>query len=157
MLLDLEIIQSSLVASVIADLTVSRIPVSCYVTTLCCNNSGVNLVWNLGVVDPGPKNFDFYREISEKFRFFSGNLKKNISVYQAKIGHLQLPLGKLFYFSSKVTTFEHTSSTWWDIIIFHEPSTAPTTTPAAPTTTPATPRPPAQNLGIGNPRIDAPA
>jgi len=43
---------------------------------------------------------------------FSGNSKK-ISNFQAKIGHLglQLFLGKLFYFSSKVTTFEHISCT----------------------------------------------
>jgi len=30
-------------------------------------------------------------------------------IFKAKIAHLQLLLGKLFYFSSKVTTFEHTS------------------------------------------------
>jgi len=29
-----------------------------------------------------------------------------------KIGPLQLILGKLFYLSSKDTTFEHTSCTW---------------------------------------------
>jgi len=58
------------------------------------------------------KNFDF-----------SGNLTKNISIFQAKFsndlfsvhpdktGRLQLLLGKLFYFSSKVTTFEHTFCT----------------------------------------------
>src|SRR6218665_3119570 len=48
-----------------------------------------------------------------KFRnisIFPGNLKK-ISISQAKIAHLQLLLGKLFYFSSKVTTFEHSSCT----------------------------------------------
>src|SRR6218665_496564 len=39
------------------------------------SNSGVNLVRNLGVVDPGPKNFDFYRQISENFDFFR-QLKK---------------------------------------------------------------------------------
>src|SRR6218665_1789695 len=43
-----------------------------------------------------------------KISIFSGNFKK-ISNFQAKIGYLQLFLGKLFYFSSKVTTFEHTS------------------------------------------------
>src|SRR6218665_2332359 len=91
------------------------------------SNSGVNLVLNLGVVDPGQKNFDFYRQISEKFQFFQAILHKNIEfcgqisenfdffrqlkklIFQAKKVHLQLPLGKLFYFSSKVTTFEHTS------------------------------------------------
>jgi len=55
-------------------------------------------IW--GVVDSGQKNY-FFRQLHKKFRFF-----------QAKIGHLQLLLGKLFYFSSKVTTFEHTCCTW---------------------------------------------
>src|SRR6218665_859177 len=82
-------------------------------------------IW--GVVDPGKKNFGFYRQISEKFQFFQAILQKNIEfcrqisenfdffrqqkklIFQAKKVHLQLPLGKLFYFSSKVTTFEHTS------------------------------------------------
>ena len=91
------------------------------------SNSGVNLVWHLGVVDPGQKNFDFYRQISEKFQFFQAILQKNIEfcrqisenfdffqaikklIFQAKKVHLQLPLAKLFYFFSKVTTFEHTS------------------------------------------------
>src|SRR6218665_1876125 len=73
-------------------------------------------IW--GVVDPSQQNFDFSRQIFEKFRFiqasfqkvliFSGNLK-TISIFQAKIAHLQLLLGKVFYFSSKVTTFEFTS------------------------------------------------
>src|SRR6218665_3077044 len=80
-----------------------------------------------GVVDPGPKNFDFYTQISKKFPFFQAILQKNIEfcrqisenfdffqaikklIFQAKKAHLQHPLGKLFYFSSKVTTFEHTS------------------------------------------------
>src|SRR6218665_1700073 len=84
-------------------------------------------IW--GVVDPGQKNFDFYRQIFEKFQFLQAILQKNIefcrqisenfdffrqlkkSIFQAKIFHLQLPLVKLFYFSSKVTTFEHTSCT----------------------------------------------
>src|SRR6218665_1423996 len=87
------------------------------------SNSGVNL----GVVDPGQKKFDFYRQISEKFQFFQAILQKNIEFCRQisenfdffrqlkirfskqKIVHLQLPLAKLFYFSSKVTTFEHTS------------------------------------------------
>src|SRR6218665_1515487 len=85
-------------------------------------------IW--GVVDPDQKNFDFYRQISEKFQFFQAILQKNIEFcrqiseiflfFQAikkirfskqKIVHLQLPLAKLFYFPSKVTTFERTSCT----------------------------------------------
>src|SRR6218665_3075472 len=92
--------------------------------------SGVNLVQNLGVVDPGPKSFDLSRQLFEKFRFlqaisqtnfdFPGTFPKisncssnftTISIFQGKIGHLQLLQGKLFYFSSKFTTFEHTSCT----------------------------------------------
>ena len=44
----------------------------------------------------------------KKFRFFQAILKR-ILFSRKKIGHLhvQLLLGKLFYFSSKVTTFEH--------------------------------------------------
>src|SRR6218665_3843776 len=33
-------------------------------------------IW--GVVDQGQKNFDFYRQISEKFQFFQAILQKNI-------------------------------------------------------------------------------
>ena len=54
-------------------------------------HSGINLVWNLGVVDPGKKN-RFFQAISQK-----------ILIFQSKIGHLQLLLRKLLYFSSKVT------------------------------------------------------
>src|SRR6218665_1993436 len=61
-----------------------------------------------------------HKRISQKIRFFQGNFRKmsifsgNLKqklIFQAKISHLQLLLGKLFYFSSKVTTFEHTSCT----------------------------------------------
>src|SRR6218665_2212773 len=55
------------------------------------------------------KKIDFYRQISEKFQFFQ-TIKK-IRFFKQKIVHLQLPLATLFYFSSKVTTFEHTSCT----------------------------------------------
>src|SRR6218665_1461271 len=75
------------------------------------------------------KKFDFFKQIFEKFQFFQANLKKidffkefskkfdffqamfrTISIFQAKIANLQL-LDKLIYFSSIVTTFEHTSCT----------------------------------------------
>ena len=60
----------------------------------------------------------------EKMSIFSGNFRKkfdflkkiflmtSFSVYPDRIGYLQLLLGKLLYFSSKVTTFKHTSCTW---------------------------------------------
>ena len=104
----------------------------------------LNLVWNLeGLwirvnkisIFLGKFLKNFFRQICENFDFFlanfwkisisSGNLK-NLG-FQAKIAHFQLLLSKLFYFSSKVTTFEHTftSYTWQDIIIFHDPSTTP--------------------------------
>src|SRR6218665_2986803 len=38
-------------------------------------------IW--GVVDPGQKNFDFCREISEKMSIFSGNFTKEYRVLQA--------------------------------------------------------------------------
>ena len=63
----------------------------------------------------------FPDQFTKEFRFFQANFFKTISIFheiliffsnfQAKTGHLQLLLGKLFYFSSKVTTFEHTSCT----------------------------------------------
>src|SRR6218665_69502 len=72
------------------------------------------------------KNFEFFWQISEKFRFFQANFHKISNFYGKfsknfdffrqfhkkfrfswqKIAHLQLLLGKLFYFASKVTTFE---------------------------------------------------
>src|SRR6218665_2725664 len=56
------------------------------------------------------KKFDFSRQISEKFQCFQA-VSQTILNFQAKIGYLQLLLGKLFYFSSKVTIFEYTSCT----------------------------------------------
>jgi len=47
-----------------------------------------------------------------KISIFSGNFTKK-SIFHEKNGHLQQLLGKLFYFSSKVTTYEHTSCTWY--------------------------------------------
>ena len=39
--------------------------------SLCASRaSGVNPVLNRGVLEPDPKNFDFFRQISEKFLFF---------------------------------------------------------------------------------------
>src|SRR6218665_3944917 len=55
------------------------------------------------------KNIEFCRQISENFDFFQAI--KKIRFSKQKIVHLHLPLSKLFYFSSKVTTFEHTSCT----------------------------------------------
>src|SRR6218665_1186199 len=71
------------------------------------------------------KKFDFSRQISENFDFFRQFHTKN-SIFQAKIDRLQLLLGKLFYFSSKVNTLELTYVLYM-IIIFHDPSTTPTT------------------------------
>src|SRR6218665_423761 len=69
--------------------------------------------------DKFPKNFNFFRQFYKRILSFPGKFPE-ILILQAinkfrfskqKIVHLQLPLGKLFYFSSKVTTFEHTSCT----------------------------------------------
>jgi len=100
---------------------------------------------------------DFSRQISRKFWFFSGNFTKNrffrqkfpndpFSVHPDKIDHLQLLLAKLFYFSSKVTTFEHKLLPAHDKIriglIFLDPSTTPTTPLRSS---------PVQNLGVVTP------
>src|SRR6218665_716660 len=64
-----------------------------------------------------PKNFNFFRQFYKRISSFPGKFPKML-IFQAikknrfskqKIVHLQLPQVKLFYFSSKVTTFEHTS------------------------------------------------
>ena len=52
----------------------------------------------------------FSRQFYKKNRFFKANFRiSSFSVYPDKIDHLQLLLGKLFYFSSNFTTFEHIS------------------------------------------------
>ena len=75
--------------------------------------SGVNLVWNLEVVDPGKKYLDFSRQISKNFDFshkkfdFPGKFMKNFDFvgnftkkfdFPGKIGHFRLLLSTLFYF-----------------------------------------------------------
>ena len=82
--------------------------------------SGGSWIWVKKSISTGkfPKNFNFFRQsykiISSfagkfpKILIFSGNKKVD---FPSKKVHLQLPLGKLFYFSSKVTTFEHTFCT----------------------------------------------
>src|SRR6218665_919812 len=81
-------------------------------------------IW--GIVDPGqkisiptgkfPKNFNFFRQFYKRISSFPGKFPKILIFsgnkkidFPSKKVHLQLPLEKLFYFSSKVTTFEHTS------------------------------------------------
>src|SRR6218665_427626 len=83
-------------------------------------------IWE--VADPGlkksnfpgkfMKNFDFFSCNFIKYSIFPGKFPKNFDSFgqchkkfdfPGKIGHLQQLLKKLFYFSSKVTTFEHTS------------------------------------------------
>src|SRR6218665_1456795 len=55
--------------------------------------SGVNLVLNLGVVDPGQTNFDLFRqffsgnftkEFHKKIRFFQGNFRK-MSIFSGNL------------------------------------------------------------------------
>ena len=48
-----------------------------------------------------PKNFDFSLQIFEKFQFFPAISQKKL-IFPQKISHLQLILGKLFYFSFPV-------------------------------------------------------
>src|SRR6218665_1834432 len=72
-----------------------------------------------GVLDPGKKidfpgkflqKIQFFQVISKKFQFCRQKFRNyffyfKISAYSDKIGHLQLLLGKLFYFSTKVNTY----------------------------------------------------
>src|SRR6218665_214998 len=88
------------------------------------SNSGVNLVeiWGSWIrvkknsISTGKfqifqailqKNIEFCRQIFENFDFFQ--VIKKIDLPSKKRPFTAIPLGKLFYFSSKVTTFEHTS------------------------------------------------
>src|SRR6218665_3863172 len=86
------------------------------------------------------RNFNFFRQFHKQFQFFQANF------FQAKIAYLQLLLGKLFYFSSKVATFEQTSCTKMYIIRYNNIS-QPVHDPLR------LPRPPAQNLGVANPNL----
>jgi len=78
--------------------------------------SGVNLVLNLGVVDPGkknifpgkfPKNFVFFCQFHKEFRFFKENFRK-ISIFLCN-------LNKSFGFLGKNCPFTATSE---QIILF---------------------------------------
>src|SRR6218665_2226322 len=50
-------------------------------------------IW--GIVDPGQQNFDFSRQISEKFRFFQAILKK-CRFFQANFRKISIFSGKFF-------------------------------------------------------------
>ena len=54
----------------------------------------------------------FFQVILYKIPIFNGKFTRNIDFPGKNWLYLQLFLGQLFYFSSKVTTFEHTSCTW---------------------------------------------
>jgi len=83
--------------------------------------SCINLVWNLGVVDPGKINSIFPGKFLKNFDF-SGNFIKKFH-FPGKIGHLQLLLGKLFYFLQKSPLLNVLPV--HDKIIFHDPSMTP--------------------------------
>ena len=107
------------------------------------------------------KNFDFFRQFLEKISIFPGKFPKNfdfsgnftkISNLQAKIDHLQLLLGKLFYFSSShyfrtyflyMIRYNNISRSVHDL---HDPSCDP----------PTTPQPKIWGVATPNPRIYAP-
>src|SRR6218665_3229108 len=74
-------------------------------------------------MDPGQKNFDFYKQISEKFQFFQAILQKNIafcrqisenfdflrqlknSIFQAKNGPFTATSGQIILFLFKSSHF----------------------------------------------------
>ena len=69
-------------------------------------SSGVNLVWNLGVmVDPGQKNFDFSRQISENFVFFRQ--------FHTKIWFFPGKFSKNFNFLGNFTKISHFPGKNW--------------------------------------------
>ena len=62
-------------------------------------SSGVNLVWNLGVVDPGTR-IRFSRQIFEKFRFFQAISKTNL-IFPGKYWSSTAASGHISRFLSK--------------------------------------------------------
>src|SRR6218665_243892 len=68
------------------------------------------------VVDPGQKNLDFYRQISEKFQFFQAILQKNIEFCRQISENFDLFQAiKTIDFPSKKSQFTATSG---QIILF---------------------------------------
>src|SRR6218665_2957320 len=53
---------------------------------------------------PGSKKFRFLQANFLKISIYFQAILQKISIFHSKISHFQLLLGKLFYFSSKVTT-----------------------------------------------------
>ena len=133
-------------------------------------HSGVNLIWNLGVVDPSKTNFDFSRHISEKIRVSSGNFTKHFDFlrqifkkfrfFQAKFQKISIFSGnfqKIPIFQAKISLFTATSG---QIILFLFKSHHFRTYFLHMIECNNISRPPEQNLGGRDPqalRIDAPA
>src|SRR6218665_1914128 len=97
-----------------------------------------------------PKNLNFFRQFYKRISSFAGKFPKILIFsgnkkidFASKKVHLQLPLGKLFYFSSKVKTFEHTSLYMIRYNNISRPVHDSNDTPCDPPFDP-----PAQNLGI---------
>src|SRR6218665_3530210 len=131
------------------------------------SNSGVNLVRRIAtaasiwfeiwrVVDPGQKNFNFYRQICEKFQFFQAILQKNIefcrqisgnfdffrqlkkSIFQAKSCPFTANSGQIILFIFKSNHFRTYFLYIKKYNNFSRPFPAPIAPPAPP---PATPLP----------------
>ena len=112
------------------------------------DNSSINLVWNLEVMDPGKETFDFSREIDENFfiiqakilmTFFSHWLK---DVHLKKY-HLDVHSGQIvvFFFNT-----DYIPTHFLCKIGFNNISWPIHNHPCGP---------PVQNLGVTTPRIDA--
>src|SRR6218665_2595258 len=124
------------------------------------SNSGVNLFEIWGVVDSGQKDFDFYRQISEKIQFFQAILQKNIefsrqisenvdffrqlkkSIFQAKNCPFTATSGQIILFLFKSNHFR----TYFLYIKRYNNISRPVPASNAPPRPPL--RPPAQNLGV---------
>src|SRR6218665_3583492 len=80
------------------------------------DSNGVNLVLNLGARGSGSKNFDFYRQISEKFQVFQAILQKNIEFCRQISENFDFFQAiKIIDFPSKKSLFTATSG---QIILF---------------------------------------
>ena len=111
--------------------------------------SGVNLVWNLGVVDPG-KKCDFSRQISEKSNFRPFHQRNRFS---RQLQFFRKSQKEIWFSRQKWAIYSYFEANYSIslqksplsnihvlpvhdkiIIIFHNPFTTPTTSPSTPTT-----------------------
>ena len=94
-----------------------QLPVISMHELLSLVSSGVNLFWNLGVMDTGWRNFENFPEkfpkTSKELKFSWPKIPNDLfQSFTQKFAYLRLHSGQFFLFLLKVTTFGHTFCTW---------------------------------------------